>query len=191
MNVGVVKNAAIQIVKTANIDSFAQIGVEVLFTKTVTNTGNVTLHDLTITDPLVGLTQLGCDTTTLLPGQVTQCRGRYVTSQADLDAGSIRNQAHAAALDPDGASVVDEDSLTIPAVQTPHLTMTKTASVDTVSAVGQVITYTVVATNDGNVSLGNVFIQDPKAGLTNWRATSPDPSPWPPPRPRRAPRPTP
>ena len=46
MNVGVVKNAAIQIVKTANIDSFAQIGVEVLFTKTVTNTGNVTLHDL-------------------------------------------------------------------------------------------------------------------------------------------------
>lgn len=36
------------------------------------------------------------------------------------------------------------------------------------SAVGEVITYTVVAHNDGNVTLGNVFIQDPMAGLTNW-----------------------
>ncbi len=115
------RTPGITIEKTADVTSFATPGVVVNFTKTITNTGNVTLTGLTITDPLVGLTQLGCDDTTLAPGQVTICRGRYTTTQADVDNGYVANQAHAQAYDPTGAAVIDEDSLRIEGTQNPAL----------------------------------------------------------------------
>ena len=47
-------------------------------------------------------------------------------------------------------------------VQTPHLSLTKTAAPTSYSQVGDVIAYTLVATNDGNVTLTGVSISDPK-----------------------------
>ena len=44
----------------------------------------------------------------------------------------------------------DED---VPAVQSPHLSITKVATETSYDAVGQVIHYTIVATNDGNMTL--------------------------------------
>src|SRR5438094_5327794 len=47
--------------------------------------------------------------------------------------------------------------------QEPKLSITKEASPKTYSKVGDVITYTIVATNTGNVTLNNVFVEDEPA----------------------------
>ena len=41
----------------------------------------------------------------------------------------------------------------MPASQNPHLAITKVATESSYNAVGQVIHYTIVATNDGNMTL--------------------------------------
>ena len=46
-------------------------------------------------------------------------------------------------------------------VQNPHLAITKVATEASYDAVGEVIHYTIVATNDGNVTLHNVTVTDP------------------------------
>src|SRR5205085_2029186 len=56
------------------------------------------------------------------------------------------------------------DSETVKATQTPHLSLTKGANPTTYDHVGQAISYTLVATNDGNVTLSGVSISDPTLG---------------------------
>jgi uncharacterized repeat protein (TIGR01451 family) len=56
----------------------------------------------------------------------------------------------------------------------PHLSLTKMVSPETYSKVGDVLTYTLVATNDGNVTLTSVSISDP--GLTNIVSTPAQPA---------------
>jgi uncharacterized repeat protein (TIGR01451 family) len=46
------------------------------------------------------------------------------------------------------------------------MTLAKTASPTTFSAEGETITYTLAVTNDGGVTLGNVLVEDPLAGLS-------------------------
>ena len=53
------------------------------------------------------------------------------------------------------------DSEDVPALQNPHLAITKAATEANYDAVGDVIHYTIVATNDGNVTLHNVTVTDP------------------------------
>lgn len=159
---------SIDIEKTASIGSFATVGTRITFYKRVTNTGNVTLRGLVITDPLVGLTQLGCGQTTLAPGEWTLCTGEYTTTQADIDSGSVANQASAEAFDPRGQPIYDEDSLRIPATQDPAISLTKVADPRVVSRVGEIITYTYRVKNEGNVTLSNVLLSDPMPGLTGW-----------------------
>ncbi|MEW4925684.1 DUF11 domain-containing protein [Algibacter sp. 2305UL17-15] len=48
----------------------------------------------------------------------------------------------------------------------PSLSLTKTADVETYDAVGDIITYTFVTTNTGNVTLNNVTVTDPLPGLS-------------------------
>ena len=78
-------------------------------------------------------------------------------TQADLDAGHWTNTA---CVD-DGAGgakevCADED------VPWAHLTITKVATEQSFTAVGNILHYTIVATNDGNVTLAAVTVTDTK-----------------------------
>ena len=57
----------------------------------MTNSGNVTLHNIALTDNRLGA--VACLAATLAPGQPTTCLGYYLTTQADVDAGQITNTA--------------------------------------------------------------------------------------------------
>ena len=50
----------------------------------------------------------------------------------------------------------------MPAVQAPALGIVKTADTASFDAAGDLLTYTIVATNIGNVTLHNVTVSDPK-----------------------------
>ncbi|HBR55825.1 MAG TPA: hypothetical protein DEA82_17205, partial [Flavobacteriaceae bacterium] len=75
---------------------------------TVQNTGNVTLTNIDIEDPLVNV--LG-GPITLAPGQtdVSSFSATYLITQADINAGEVINQATVEGTDPNG-DVVNDDS---------------------------------------------------------------------------------
>ncbi len=64
----------------------------IIYSYQVTNTGNVTLHNISVTDPLPGLSAIDCNgVTTLAPGASETCIATYTTTQTDVNAGGVTN----------------------------------------------------------------------------------------------------
>ena len=154
---------SIALKKTASIKSYSAPGTLVTYSYKVTNTGNVTLDPVTVTDPMVGLSPISCPATSLAPWVSETCTATYTTTQADVDRGSLENTGTATGTPPSGPPVTAQSSVCIPAVQTPSISVVKSADVPTVSAVGQVVTYTFTIANTGNVTLYDVDVTDAQA----------------------------
>jgi uncharacterized repeat protein (TIGR01451 family) len=154
------KNPHLSITKDATESGYNTVGQVIHYTIVATNDGNTTLAAVTVTDPnATGLTCTPANGSSLAPGGTMTCSASHTITQADIDAGSYFNQA---CVDDGTAGAVQAcDDVTTPGTQNPHLSITKSASPTTYSVVGQVITYTIVATNDGNVTLSNVTVSDP------------------------------
>mgnify|MGYP005995890559 CR=1 FL=1 len=87
-------------------DGFAEVGETITYNFTVTNTGNVTVTNIIVTDPLVTVTGGPID---LVPGasDATTFVAEYVLAQEDVDAGMVENQALATGQNPNGDDVED------------------------------------------------------------------------------------
>ncbi len=151
---------AFTLAKSANPDPFGAVGTAVLYTFTATNTGTVTLFDVTIGDDIVD-PAFSCTIDRLDVGATdNSCTLSYTVTQDDLDAGEITNTADATATDPFGTEVEATDTITTDGPpHEPALEAVKTASVGG-TAVGSVITYTLTIENTGNVSLTPPVIVD-------------------------------
>ena len=151
----------------ASRTSFDDVGQSLTFVFELTNTGNVTLNAPSVSDTLVAAT---CPATPIAPGASVICTSAtYTTTQADLNAGSVINTATASATPAGSATPVDlgTDSVTVPAVQGPELTLAKTAPA--VAAVdflaGNTISYSFEVTNSGNTDLtGAISVTDDRIG---------------------------
>ncbi|MDQ0031677.1 beta strand repeat-containing protein [Arthrobacter bambusae] len=163
--------------KTADasaVGSPAKAGDVITYHFSSTNTGNVTLTNVGITDNLAGLSALVYTwpgtAGTLLPGQSVTATATYHLTQADIDAGHVANTALASGTDPGGKSTNTPPSNTdTPLPPAPGQSFTKTADASAVGSpakVGDVITYHFSSTNTGNVTLTNVGITDNLAGLS-------------------------
>ncbi len=167
-DVEVVRAPAMEIVKTAvnadgtpRIDPVDEAGDEIEYSITVTNIGNTTLTGVSVSDPLLPGADLTCPPTDILnPGDSLTCAGTYTVTQEDLDsngtlepdnelAGQIDNTATATSNET-GPEMASED---VPLVQAPAASVVKSTDVESYSAVGDVIDYSIALTNDGNVSL--------------------------------------
>ncbi|MCH8614486.1 DUF11 domain-containing protein, partial [Arsenicicoccus dermatophilus] len=157
----------------ADIDANGtDVGDTITYTFSVTNTGTTDLNPVTYSDPLLGLDRAACGTTALAPGETRDCPARvYVLTQADLDRGSVANDAVATFTRPDGTTLTVPDSTSTSLTRTGTLTMSKIAGPvqdanrDGRQDVGDVITYTFSVTNTGNTTLTNVTYADAKAGV--------------------------
>ncbi|MBI4882957.1 MAG: hypothetical protein HY826_02760, partial [Actinobacteria bacterium] len=165
--------SAIAVVKTASPTTMTAAGQTIDYSFLVTNTGDVTLTAVAITDPLPGLSAITCPTTTLAPAGSTTCTATYIVSQDDIDAGSITNSATATGTPPVGGPVEDSDSTTVSAALSPQITVIKATNEQPYTAVGEVLTFTVTATNTGNVTLSNVVVVDQFAILGSCSITAP------------------
>ena len=155
------KNPSLSITKEAAPGSYSAVGDVINYTIVATNNGNTTLAAVTVTDPKVsGLVCTPVNGSSLAPGASMNCTASHTVTQADIDAGHYANTA---CVD-DGASGAAETCAKkdVPGSQTPHLSVTKSATPANYSKVGQVINYTIVATNDGNTTLAAVTVTDPK-----------------------------
>ena len=90
-------------------------GAAVDYTFTITNTGNVTLHDFTVDDALLTWTDHPCGNGDLAPGLSTTCGGSHTITQTERDTGSVSNTATACAND---GTTCDSDTTTVSVPQT-------------------------------------------------------------------------
>ena len=130
----------------------------------LTNSGNVTLAGpFTITDDKA--TDEACPATaSLAPGAFITCTASYKITQGDLDAGSVTNTAMGHGYFGETLSRLNDDKETVTADQNPEISLTKAHTEDNFNALGVVLHYTLVATNDGNVTLHDVVIADAMLG---------------------------
>jgi uncharacterized repeat protein (TIGR01451 family) len=170
----------IALVKTAVVSGSVSVGGTVTYTFAVTNTGNGTINNIVVSDPMVGLTIPVSTIATLAPGTTNNSIvGTYILKQSDVDAGQIVNSALAVGKDPQGNNVQDVSGTAItndiptvtPLLPSPSISITKDGVyVDTnndgITSVGDRINYSFVVRNTGNTSLSNVMITDVKATIT-------------------------
>ena len=140
------------------------------YTVKITNTGNVTLTNVTVVDPLTGQSISGV---TLAPGATQTYNTSYTLTQADLDnnGGGDGDIDNTATTDSDQTGPAS-DSAVAPIAPAPAVTIDKTftgftgGNGNTVGdAVGDVLNYSILVTNTGNVTLTNVVVTDPLTGL--------------------------
>ncbi|WP_344081139.1 DUF7507 domain-containing protein [Luedemannella helvata] len=163
--VSIDRNAALILTKTAlqsadeNASGRVDAGDTITFSFLVTNTGNVTLSNITIDDLTVGA--VTCPTTPIAPDMSLTCTGTYTLTQDDINNGKVENTATATATAPEGATdpEPDSDSETTPITQAPAITLVKTANRTGLTA-GDTVTFTFTTSNTGNVTLTDVRVDE-------------------------------
>ncbi|MFD1298355.1 OmpA family protein, partial [Lysobacter gummosus] len=147
------------------------VGDTLTYAVTVTNTGNIDLVNVVVSDVKLTPTTITC--ATLAPKATCVLTGTYKVQQADGNAGKVVNTATVKTDTPNTCPLGSPDPQCNPkheepVPQAPALTSTKavTGNADedgngTVS-VGDTLTYAVTVTNTGNIDLVNVVVSDVK-----------------------------
>jgi uncharacterized repeat protein (TIGR01451 family) len=136
--VTITQNPAIDIDKSlsgnADQDSSGTVtaGDTLTYSFKVTNTGNVTLSNISVTDPLVGLSAVSCagDNTppqivSLAPGSMVTCTATYTVTAANASAGQVVNTVTVSGTGPQEQSVSDSDTETVTVVVVQTVTRTQ------------------------------------------------------------------
>ncbi|HLP70119.1 MAG TPA: choice-of-anchor D domain-containing protein, partial [Rhizobium sp.] len=154
-------------------DGFIDLGETISYSFLVRNTGNVTLTNVTVDDPM--LTNAGVSVTpgpqTLAPGGSVTFTATYTPTQADIDAGRVENTATGTGTPPSGPPIESPpDTVTVPPEQAPGMTIEKSGTLNDADGdgfidLGETISYSFLVRNTGNVTLTNVTVDDPM--LTN------------------------
>ncbi|MDP3879410.1 MAG: ice-binding family protein [Dehalococcoidales bacterium] len=159
-------------------DDTAMVGDNVTYNFTVTNTSSAdspVLNQLSVIDSLLGdiTAQAAAACSSVLElGEVTSFSIDYVVLPGDLNPlESTVTATYQVAGFPN--ILVAEDSWTVNLLL-PSISIVKTVSPATYTNVGDILTYTLVATNDGHVTLTDVSISDP--GLTITGSTPAQPA---------------
>jgi hypothetical protein len=165
----------IEVVKTASLDGLCpgsdplavSIPGTVTYCYNVTNTADVTLTGIKVTDDKLGDITLG--KTTLAPGESTSGTASYNVTQADIDAGDdIVNTATVTC----DQEVTDNDSATVEIDAEADVKIVKTADPTSVSEAGTMVTYDYTVTNTGGVTLTGISVTDNELGNITLGATT-------------------
>ncbi len=167
-------------------DGIIHAGDTITYTYVVTNTGDVTVFNASVTENGGSFTGTG---TTPVPaynsggnnydsgagtatdiriGETVTFTADYTVTQADILTGTISNQATANGVDFHNEADTDlsgtsnaNDTATITTIPpAPALSITKVADDDTLRGVNETIIYTYTVTNTGNVPIAGVTISD-------------------------------
>ena len=161
------ERAELTLAKSASPRAVSKVGEVVTYRLRATNTGTVDLSKVQVTDELPGLEELSCSPAqpaSLAPGDELDCHATRVTTQDDLDFGSIDNFAKVSGERPEGDpddetdDIAAMDDAAVDATQRPRLRMTTSAGAAE-AQVGDRIELTFTALNRGNVTLSRVRIR--------------------------------
>jgi uncharacterized repeat protein (TIGR01451 family) len=183
---GEVQNPDLSIVKMVtsvtdtNNDNLVDAGDVINYSIVVTNTGNVTLTGVSVTDPLTGGTLSSGVTLAVGPAGTETITTSYTIQQADInnhgvvgiidttDDDKITNTATASS----DQTQPQDSSVDQPIDYKPDLSIVKSVESvtdtnnDNLVDAGDVINYSIVVTNTGDVTLTGVSVTDPLTGGT-------------------------
>jgi uncharacterized repeat protein (TIGR01451 family) len=158
---------AISVLKTASPTSFSAVSQTITYIYVLKNTGNVTLNPVSLNDDKLGaVTNCTPALGSLAPAATTTCMATHVTTQADVNAGSITNVATATGQPPTGPPVMDSSTITVSGPGKPGMSLVKSANPQMFTTAGQTITYTFKVSNIGAQPLANIQITDALSGLS-------------------------
>jgi uncharacterized repeat protein (TIGR01451 family) len=158
----------------ANDNGVADVGEKITYTFTASNTGNVDVDDVSIVDDM--LSDAGVDVTPAnadiaANGQATFTSAPYTVTQADVDAGEVANTATAeGTFGGDDVSSQDATASTPTPDREPSLTIEKSSEFTTDNGTADkadkddVLKYSFLVENTGNVTLTGVTVDDVKVG---------------------------
>ena len=159
--------------KDAEAGHIYKLGETINYEITVTNDGNLTLTNVTVEDALTGNAGENAWTIdTFAPGETQTFEASYEVTEADVLAGKVINNATGTATDPTNPDEPKtpvtpgekEDPVETP---NPSLTVVKTSDKTGQVKLGDEITYTITVTNNGNVTIREVKLND-SLTADNW-----------------------
>jgi uncharacterized repeat protein (TIGR01451 family) len=150
-------NAAIAVGKETNVAA-ASVGQTITYTYRVTNTGSVTLTNISAEDDRLGATSLL--TTTLAPGASTSGTATYLVQESDLP-GPLANTVLVTGSGtlPFAAVVTGTAGASVDLTFNAAIAIAKTPD-SQVAAGGAPVTFTIAITNVGDVTLAPVMVTD-------------------------------
>ena len=154
-------NPLMTVVKSSTTASLSAPGT-VNYSYLVTNTGNVTLTGISLSDDNDN-NDMSCPATTLAPTATMTCAATHTFTQAELTAngsptvasGNLTNNVTATSNEAPNAT----DRLDIPITQIPLMNVVKSSTTTGLTAPGTV-TYSYLVTNTGNVTLTGISLSD-------------------------------
>ncbi|MEP3296601.1 hypothetical protein [Tateyamaria sp.] len=156
---------------TSSLTSFDDVGQTISYEYVLTNIGNVTLQSPSVVDDVVDVAgSVICPLGDILPAASVTCTANYSTLQGDLNAGQVVNIATASATTAGSGTATNvtsvDDTVTVPAVLAPRLTLAKSPpGVAPAFTLNEEIIYTYAITNSGNVDIAGPFsVTDDKIG---------------------------
>ena len=156
--------------KPKNGSTYA-LGEKITYQITVKNDGNVSVKNITVSDPLL---DKEWTVTELAPNETSEAfTGEYVVTEQDILNGSVVNNAKATgeSIDPDIPEPEVTPGKTTDETEKPngHITVAKkttsTPENGSTYVLGETITYEITAKNDGNLTLTGVTVIDELTGL--------------------------
>ncbi|PRH82461.1 hypothetical protein C6N40_07375, partial [Arenimonas caeni] len=133
------------------------------YTVTLTNTGDVALTNVIVSDAQLTPASINCASVAV--GGTCVLSGTHVVTAAEAQAGEVINTANATSTEVPGPT--SSNTVTTPVIQVPALTLDKSAATLTTDAdgsgditEGDTLSYTVTLTNTGDVALTNVIVND-------------------------------
>ena len=148
--------------KTADVSSVNAVGKLINYTYVVQNAGSSTLHSpFAVLDDKLTPTCISVPTT-LIPGASFTCTGVHTVTKAEMDSGTIVNNAYATGEDIENDTVTSNiDTVTVTATQIPLIGLAKALSgVSKVSTNTYNVTFVFRAQNYGNVTISDLQLQD-------------------------------
>lgn len=163
---------AIDISKTVTSTGAYSAGSTISYQIVATNSGNVGLDNVQVNDDKITPSSTTC--TSVAPGDTCTLTGSYTVAQADIDGpGHVLNHASTRGMPPVGTAVSATTSAdTALTSGAPALQTAKTVISTGPYSAGSTISYKIVATNSGTVTLSNVQVKDDKITPASATCTS-------------------
>ena len=171
-----VKNPSIKIEKTAAPTHIAPIdavaGKEISYSFKITNTGNVNLGDIAVDDSMKDLGTVSPAKKSLTPGESTTARATHRVTAADIEAGGVTNTARATG-SAGGTVIKSSEATATTSIEKAVSRMSFEKTVDrkqlsgNEAKAGTPLTYSFKISNDGNIPINGVSIDDGLHGLSS------------------------
>src|SRR4051794_1228198 len=154
LSIPIQQSPKLTVKKSSTTASITAAGQVVPYSYLVTNTGNVTVTNISASDNKTP--SVNCPSTSLAVGASMTCTATHTATQGELDAGG--NVTNIVTVTSSAPTVTD--TLSIPVQQSPKLAVKKSPTPPAIKPAGQVVPYSYLVTNTGNVTVTNISASD-------------------------------